>query len=823
MKKDLPKNTDVVVIGAGIMGCCVAYYLVKLGCKNVVMIEKGYSMASGASTYAAGLLTKFTPSLTSMLLRKESVRLYKELVEYKQVGSMRIAVSDKQLEFLQYDVSRVNGFCLKSGLYKVITAEEIKNILPWTKNKDVIDLDQICGAIWLPEDGVFNAYDVTNAVGNAAKGLGVKIYLNTRVTGIELLNNEVKKVKTEHGDIETKIVVNAAGMWGKRIANMVGIDVPVIPVDHQHQVLQFKPGVVLGEKAGKQRLVKLPSFRNFNHVTYWRFCSEGSILGAWERNPRTPWKDREYSPPWSHSSKETANDQEHFLEHVVNTTELYPFINTDKVGLGRLISHPDGFTPDSNPLMGHWPDIKGFYFACAMSMHGFGAAGGLGKSLAELILKGASTIDISDYIPHRFGDTFSNIEDAVKRSREVYSDYYDRKYPGDAYKSSRNLLLSPLYHEVKELGAVFSVKDGWERPSHFTEEGKSRQIKWDQRKWGGLSVKPLHFNLIADEHKAVREQVGMFDLSSFGKIEVKGPEALKLLQYLSVSDVDWSIGSVIYTQFCDQSGGIVSDITITRLAENTFRIISGTSQLQQDLGWIKLNASNYKLVEIKDVTKNYACIGLWGPRARRVFENVFRQHMASGYISIDGETVLAKRVSYVGEFGWEIYVPVFEDRPQKVWRKLMKDGEKFGIKLAGYESINSLRMEKGMLAYGIDLTRRQNPFEAGLGWCVDFEKDEDFIGRKALLKVRNNGVKQKMCTLVIGGEDWLPIYGGEAVITRHGEVVSRLCSTGYGHTVKRNIAFAYLPLDLIQKNLWFDVMVLDKIVSAYITDRVLVK
>jgi 4-methylaminobutanoate oxidase (formaldehyde-forming) len=454
-------------------------------------------------------------------------------------------------------------------------------------------------------------------------------------------------------------------------------------------------------------------------------------------------------------------------------------------------------------------------------MQGFGGGGGIGKAMAEWIIDGQTEWDLNAYRAWRFSRNYHDPFYAAERARECYKYYYHTRYPHDESTVCRPRRISSLYQRMQDLGAVFGTKNGWERVNYFTPGHGWRTAGEDQREWGGWE-KPAYFDAVGQECQAVRERAGMIDMSSFGKIDLKGPGALPLLQRLACNDIDRPLGAVIYTQFLDQQGGIVGDVTVTRLAHTHFRVISGSAHVDSDLGWIRSHLkADDPPVAIRDVTDDLAVIGLCGPRSRDVLSAVTSDdamaYMTAGTININGIDVLAQRVSYSGELGWELYIPA--DCCIFVWDRLWQAGQDCGIKAYGYKAVDALRLEKGFAALASDITASENPYEARLGFCVKLNAG-DFIGRQALLQKKATGAQQRLCTLIVGGGEYLTLYGGEAVIFE-GRVISRLRSAGYGYTIKKNIGFAYLPVDIINKKTNLEVEIFGQTVTAEIGPDVL--
>ncbi len=794
----------VVVIGGGITGCSVLYHLAKMGWKDCVLVEKG-ELTSGATCQAAGMLTQFNTSPTIMRMRKYSVSLYKQLGAYGEVGSVNIASTPEMLKTLQRNVSRARGIGLDVG---IISPEEAFELLPWASRENVY------GAVHIPGDGHIDPHETTYAVARAARELGAEILTHTRVTAIRLESSgAIAGVVTEKGDIACEIVVNAAGIWTVQVAAMAGVKVPCTPVIHQH--------IAMEPVAGSEVPGDSPTFRDYEYLIYGRPEGGSYLIGGWETNPEVCWID---GVPWKHESAEVPNDLDRFAPMLEDAIGRFPFLG--EAGMIRLVAHPDAFTPDAGPLLGPWPTVRGLWFAAASSMQGFGGGGGMGKCIAEWITGGETEWDIFAYRPWRFGPNYLDPYYAAECARECYKYYYRTFYPHDESTVMRPRRTSPFYHRLQDLNAVFGNKNGWERANWFETDRSWRRAGEDQREWGGWQ-RPAFFDAVAGEVAAVRERAGIFDLSSFGKIEVSGPGAFTLVQRVTDNDVDRPVGSVVYSQFLDSRGGIVGDVMVTRLADDRFRIITGAGFIDGDLGWLKLNRRDGDApVEIRDVTNDYAVIGLWGPEVRTVFaavtdrdlSNAAFAYMTAQAFDIDGIPVLAQRVTYVGELGWEIYIPA--DRAVFIWDRLWAAGQRVGLRACGYKAIDALRLEKGYLALASDITPHETPDEAGLGFCVKTGDNNPFIGREALLAAREKGFSQQLCTLVIGDEDDLTLYGGEAV-SSGGRVVSRLRSAGYGHFVRKNIGYAYLPPDLAQESTELTVDIFGQGVPAQVAPRVL--
>jgi 4-methylaminobutanoate oxidase (formaldehyde-forming) len=569
---------------------------------------------------------------------------------------------------------------------------------------------------------------------------------------------------------------------------MVGAFIPSTPVDHQH--------VSLRAVAGHELPADMPAFRDPDNLVYGKAEQGGMLFGGYEAEPRARWLE---GVPWEHAATSLPPDWDRFQPLMEGAIRRFPFL-ADAEAV-RLVCHPDAMTPDANPLIGPMPGVRGFWVAAGLSLNGFGGGGGIGRAIAAWITTGDPGVDIAPYRAWRFADTYRDPEWTSALARETYSDYYHLRFPYDADVAGRPRRLSALHRRLEAAGAVFGTKAGWERADlHRPGEAWSRTGRLPrERGW----ARPDWLDRVGEEHRAVRERVGLIDLTSFGKIEVSGAGALALLQRTCANDVDRPVGSTIYGQFLDPNGGIVADVTTTRLASDRFRVLTGAGFLAADLGWLVARQGDDPPIDdvvVRDVTEDWTVIGLWGPRAREVLTATTSDAVDDGAIPmrqartirVSGAEVLATRLSYAGELGWELTVQ--PANAVALWDSLMAAGADRGIEPIGYRALESLRLEKGYRYFGAELTPRESPFEAGLDRFIRLDKG-DFVGRDALLTRRaaqSNGALRRIRTVVIGGADWAPIYGGEAVRV-DGEVVGRLRSAAFGYTVGRTVGTTYLP------------------------------
>jgi 4-methylaminobutanoate oxidase (formaldehyde-forming) len=801
-------QAQIVIIGGGIFGTSIAYHLAKAGCTDVVLVEKG-ELTSGTTFHSVGLVSQFRTSPALMKVMNYTINLYNELAQgeagaslgWHTVGSLRLASSKDRLKALQREVSRANAIGLTAD---IISPAEVLKIYP-----DLSD-ESLYGAVYVPDDGHIDPSGITYEFARQARKMGVQINTKVRVTGIELsATREVTKVITDRGDIKTECVVNAAGQWSPRIGEMVGVHIPIVPMMNQY--LTTKP------IAGHELPTNTPVIRDPDNLFYCREDVGTFLFGGFETNPK-PWSVD--GVPWTFTQELLPGEWELFEGIMDGAMRRIPILQEAEAI--ELINGPDAFTPDGYYALGPVPGLKGFYVAAGGSDNGIAGGGGVGRLMAEWILEGETSIDTHEMNVKRFGPHLTDKSFLVEQCREVIRYYYSLRYPHDENEWGRPLRTSPFYERLKGLGAVFGLKNGWERVNYFDPGQLWRQAGADQKGWGWQRAP--YFDQVGSEVKAAREKVALFDMTSFGKIRLQGPGALGLLQKLAANNLDQPVGRVTYTQFLNPRGGIESDVTVTRVSDDEFRIISGTAFVSNDIGWIQLHLPGDGSVAVFDETGNWGCLGLWGPQSRRVLESLTDSdlsndafpYMSARSIQIAGRPVWAQRVSYVGELGWELYIKP-EDCP-KIWDALLAAGEKFEIQTAGYKALDALRIEKGYLYWSGDITPEDNPLEAGLGMFVRLDK-KDFIGRSALLKIKEQGLKSRLVALTMdaGGN----LYGGESV-RLNGRVVGRIRSGNYGYTIGKDIGLVYLPLDLATAGTEFNVEVLGADIQARVAETPLI-
>jgi 4-methylaminobutanoate oxidase (formaldehyde-forming) len=637
------------------------------------------------------------------------------------------------------------------------------------------------------------------ALAAGAPSGGARFFTQTRVQSIGIKDGGVHSVATDQGTIETEVVVNAAGQWAGEIGRMAGLNLPIIPMAHLYLITKPMQGV--GHN--------IPTMRDPDLLVYYREEVGGLIAGGYERQP-APWALD--GIPADFNNKLLPPDWDRFTPLMENAIRRVPALETAEVVM--LLNGPEGFTPDGEYLLGPTA-VRGFWIAAAFCAHGLAGAGGIGKAMAEWIVAGHPEWDLWRLDARRFGANYASQAYTLARTVETYAKYYDIHYPNEERESARPLRLSPAYARLRELGAVFGEKTGWERPNWFAPYEQSAKHGHEPRGWARFHWSPA----IGAEHVGTRERAGLFDETSFSKIELRGPGALALLQRLCANDLDKPVGAVIYTSMLNPRGGIECDFTITRLALDRFLIITGTAFGEHDRSWIRLNLPEDGSVSAEDVTSSRACLGLWGPRARDILQRVTRDdvsnaafpYLSSRAMTVGDVPVLALRVTYVGELGWEFYSPM--EYGQRLWDTLWEAGKPDGLMAGGYRAIDTLRLEKGYRYWSADIGPDYTPYEAGLGFAVKLDKG-DFVGRGALQRQKAEGLRHKLCCLTLADPAAIAI-GNEPV--RAGErVLGWVTSGGYGYSVRQSIAYAYLPIEQSAPGSALDVEIVGERIPAVV-------
>jgi sarcosine dehydrogenase len=772
---ELPSHAEIVVIGGGIVGCSTAYHLARDHRADVVLIEQG-ELTNGSSWHAAGLVGQLRSSATVTRLLKYSVELYSNLeVEtdvatgWKQHGGLRLACnSDRWIE-IKRQATTAHSFGLEMEL---MGPKEARSLWP------LMDVSDVVGAAFLPTDGQVNPADITQSLAKGARINGARLQGGVRVEGFDIRHGRIAGVRTNAGVIAAEKVVLCAGLWSREIARLAGVNVPLQPMQHQYLVTEPIDGVPKS----------LPTLRDPDRLCYYKEEVGGLVMGGYEPNP-IPWElPRDASGAIEPFAFQLLPENwDHFEQIMQLSLGRVPALAT--VGVKRMINGPESFTPDGMFILGEAPEVRGFFVGCGFNACGIASAGGAGWALAAWVKTGEQPLDLWVADIRRFSSVHASAEFVRERTTEAYGKHYAIVFPNEEYASARGKLRSPLYERLAAAGAVFGSKLGWERPNWFASGG---MVQHDVYSMGRQNW----FEAVGEEHRAVREAVGLFDQSSFAKYEVSGPDAEAALSWICANDVRHSPGRVIYTQMLNGNGGIACDLSVTRLSRDRFFIVTGTGFRTHDLAWIKEHVASGLKVTVDDVTEDFGTLSLFGPRSRALLASVTDRDLSSSAfpfgtfreIDIAGARARALRITYVGELGWELHVPV--GGMTRVYDAIMAKSASYGLKLAGYRAIESLRLEKGYRAWGSDLTLNDTPLEAGLGFAVKLKADVPFLGRAALLRQSERPLKRRLMCFTVSDPE-ITLTGRETIL-RNGLPVGYLTSGGWGYTVATNIGYGYV-------------------------------
>ncbi len=768
-----------MIIGGGVGGTSIAYHLAQLGEKDVVLVDRD-ELTSGSTFHSAGLVGQLRGSVSLTTMMMYSVELYRRLAAesefdpgWTECGGLRLACTPEREEEALRQVAWARTFGLPLELLSPSEAVEVFPLM--------VDDDVRC-ATYLPTDGYLDPSQLTYALADGARRGGVQIFTHTRVTGIDVVDGRVRGIQTEWGPVEAEVVVDAGGMYAAEIARMAGVRVPIIPFAHEYLVTQpFR------ERAPGEHLATM---RDPDNLIYFREEGGGLVMGGYERQS-APWAlgpDGLDAIPADFNGRLLEEEWDRFEEITVNSRMRVPVMND--ITVTKLINGPEAFTPDNEFCLGE-TDVAGFFVAAGFCAHGLAGAGGIGKVMAEWIAAGEPQMDLWHMDVRRFGPHYRSPSYTLARAKENYETYYDIKYPGHERQAGRPLRVSSAYAWHADHQAVFGEKSGWERVNWYAYNRNTAPPAHESlrpRGWAGKHWDPA----IGVEALACRENVALFDESSFAKIEVAGPGAAELLEHLCDNRVAKGVGRVVYTQMLNRRAGIECDFTVTRVEEELFSIVTGTAFGRHDLGWIRSHMPTDGSVTVRDVTSAWSCFALWGPRARDVLAPLTPDPLDFGYlrmrsIAVAGVPVRALRVTYVGEYGWELYCPT--EYGAALWAALIEQGAPVGLIPAGYKAIDALRVEKGYRVWGADITPDTTPIEAGLGFCVS---DKPFLGHDALSPFP----EQKLACLVLADPRMVAL--GNEPVQHAGQIVGRVTSGNYGYAVQRSIAFAYLPTELVK-------------------------
>ncbi len=805
----IPRHARAVVVGAGIAGCSVAYHLTQLGWRDIVVVDQGPLFETGGSTsHAPGLVFQINPSKTMTSFARTTVDLWSQLeldgvACVNTVGSLEVASTPERLA----DLKRKAGYGLSWGVEAhVLSPAEARGLFPMLS-------ERVLGALYVPSDIHTNATRPAEAMARAAERNGAVFHGNVQVTGFGITDGRVAAVRTTQGDIKTDLVVAAVGIWAPRLGGLAGVPIPLSPMQHIYAVTTPLPDL-----AGSTEDISLPIVRHQDKSMYFRQVGEAIGIGSYRHDPLVV----EADDILDHGEAPIAPAEmpftpDHFESGMAAAREMLPSL--EGAGLTRKFNGLFSFTTDGFPVLGESPEVRGFWSAQAVWIT---HAGGVGKAVAEWIVNGEPTTDLRECDIRRFHPHALSRPYVRARAAQQYREVYDIIHPRQQPTNPRNIRLTPFYARQRDLGAVFFENAGWERPQWYDANqelldslpvtGESRG-GWAAREWSPT---------VAAEHVATRERAALFDLSPFAKLEVTGPGALEALQRLASNQMDKPVGSITYTPMLTPSGGIKCDLTVTRLGEERFLVLTGGAMGLHDLDWIRSHLPDDRSVSVADVSSGQCCLGLWGPRARDVLSRVCEDdvsdagfpYMTAKPITAGGVPSLALRISYVGELGWEIYAPA--EQGLRLWDALCEAGRPLGLIAAGGGAFDSLRLEKGYRLWGNDIHTEYNPYEAGLGFAVRMRKG-DFVGKEALGKLRAQGLRRRLCCMTL--DDPNRVVVGKEPILDEGRVLGYVTSANYGHSIGRGIVYGYLPIDFAKAGTSVDVLYFGKRLQATVANE----
>jgi heterotetrameric sarcosine oxidase gamma subunit len=762
--KPLPSHAQVVIVGGGVIGCSVAYHLTKLGWRDVVLLERS-QLTAGTTWHAAGLVVTPSGDELSVEMSTYTIELMKSLeaetgqsTGFKPIGYLQLACTPEWLE----ERRRMAVAARRLGVnYQEISPSEVKEMWPLADTSDII------AGFFTPEDGRANPVDFTMALAKGARMGGAQIFEETAVIGINKKNGRVTGVVTEKGDVAAEIVVNCAGMWGRELGKLAGVNVPLQAAEHYYLLTEPIEGVH----------PDLPIIEDFGRYAYFREEVGGLLVGFFEPVAR-PWGMD--GIPKDFSFGEIQPDWERMTPYIDIAMERVPILKN--TGIHKFFCGPESFTPDGGPLLGEAPELKNFYVAAGLNSLGILQGGGVGKIMAQWIVDGycpvkSLHIDIARCFP------FQGVQNYLTdRTVETLGFQYHLIYPNTAMQTARNLRKTAIHDRLAKAGAFFVEGMGWEIPDWYAPPGVEAKVEkytWARQNW---------FEYLAAEHKACREDVILMDVTSMSKFLVQGRDSERVLNYICANDVAVPVGKVVYTQWLNERGGMEADLTVTRLAEDKYFIVSAGDFYTHDLLWLKKHIPYDAHAVITDVTSGYTLMNIQGPKSRQLMRrittaDVSREafpYMTAQEIDLNYALALVMRVTYEGELGFELYVPT--EFSTHVYEAVIEAGHDLGLRHAGFQALNSLRIEKAYREYGHDMDNLDTPLEAGLGWAVKFDKPGGFIGRDALLRHKESGpLKYRMVQFLL--EDPEPLLYGNEIIYRDGVIVGYLQTGAYGFTL----------------------------------------
>jgi 4-methylaminobutanoate oxidase (formaldehyde-forming) len=769
--QSIPSQARVVIIGGGIVGCSVAYHLAKRGCSDVLLLERK-QLTCGTTWHAAGLVGQLRATLNLTRLAQYTTQLYEGLERetgqatgFRQVGSIAVAANDARFEELKRGASMARSFGLEVQILSPGAAKE-----RWP----LLAADDLVGAVFLPKDGQTNPVDTTQALAKGARSGGVRIAENVKVTGIRTHGGRVTGVATEQDEVRAEVVVNCAGMWAREVGGWANVAVPLHAAEHFYIVTQ----PIAGLRSG------LPILRDADACSYFKEDA-GKLLVGWFEPQAKPWG--EAGIPEGFAFDQLPADLTHIEPLFASAMHRVPIL--EQAGVQVFFNGPESFTPDDRYMLGEAPEMRGLYVAAGFNSIGIQSAGGAGKVLADWIIDGHPPFDLWDVDIRRCMPFQRNRRYLRERTVETLGLLYAMHWPYRQAESARGVRRSALHDRLAAAGACFGEVAGFERPNWFAAAGTEPRYEYSygRQNWFGQA---------AAEHQAVREQVGLFDQSSFAKFALKGADAARALGRICANDVDVPPGRIVYTQWLNERGGIEADLTVTREAEDAYLIVTACATQTRDFSWLCRHLPAEARAVALDVSSAYAVLGLMGPRSRELLATLTDADLSSAAFPFGTSRIMdlgyarvrASRITYVGELGYELYIPT--EFAQSVFDVIVGAGGPFGLRLAGYHAMNSLRMEKAYRHWGHDISDEDTPLEAGLQFAVAWDKPGGFIGREPLLRQRESGARRRLVAVALERTDRF-LYHNEP-IWRNGELVGRITSGMFGHTVGASLGLGYV-------------------------------
>jgi len=776
--KELPNSTKVVVIGGGVAGTSCAYHLAKFGWKDVILLERD-QLTSGTTWHAAGLIGQLGATSVITKLRKYSLDLYKELEKttglstgLKQNGAITVASSQERLQELSRQATTAQLFDVE---VEVLDKKKTKELYPAINDEDIL------GSVYMPNDGQADPVGVTNVLAKAARTEGVQIFEKTPVKKILVRNNKIAGVETKKGKIDCEYVVLASGMWSRQIGEDIGVSVPLYPNEHFYIITEPM----------KDLSQNLPVLRDYNACLYLKEDAGKMLVGIFEPNAKPAFKETGKVPE-DFSFGEFPDDFDHFEPYLAKSFHRLPILKT--AGIRKFFSGPESFTPDTQYLLGETPEVKNLFTCCGFNSIGIASAGGAGKITAEWIINGHLNEDIFSLDIKRFQKFHSSKKFIMERVTETLGDLYGMHWPYKQHKTSRNQKLFPYHEELKKAGACFGYSAGYERPMWFARNGEDPKYNYsfNYQNW---------YPSVEFETKNARTNVGLFDLTAFSKYELRGEKVHNELQKICTANIKNEIGKTTYTHMLNEDGGIETDLTVVCMGKNYFRIVTAAANREHDKFHILKHLSNE--IEFKDVTDNIGCLGVFGPKSKDLMSKITKDDLSNENIkfgsgkkiSINEKEIWVQRLSYVGEKGFELYVNM--NVAKEIYNLIVEAGKEFDLCHCGVHAMDTMRMESGYLHWGHDISPEENQYQAGLQFTISFKKNIDFIGKKALLKIKDQKITKKLMMFTLeNSEPGKPLLLHDEPIYIDDKIVGRTTSGNYSFVFNENLSFGYISSEI---------------------------